>query len=302
MKTYIIINQYNEIIFENDNKEQVIDCAIQYLCAKYKLDEQTYENDFYKLDIVGTQYIIQNKINKFFTTDELIDIEMLRFINTSTSLENIDDIPLTNRSIFIVKHDNIELFRNYSYIKSHAYIMQIMNNIYKLNEENKFNLDGMRLKIEGEEDDLEKDAIVFKVEAVNEDDEKQIINIFELEKQDDLSIEIRDNIINKMQTDIELTNTFILFKKRLNESVFPTAQEARQMMRFIKEYDFTVEKQQILREIYKGNDQFILIYRKEDMQDKIQHILVLMEILIRLGYEVNISIVKNEIRMNINWQ
>lgn len=300
MSIYIAVNEYNEILFENDNKEQINDCVVKYLNKKYKL--RNNENEIYKIELYNLHYTVYNKMNEF--SHEERNIETIKIINTSTSLETNDYEKLTNREIYTVINDDLEIYRSISLQDCINDIYQILDSIYGLNKDNDYSTNTRYVVIPKIDEEINiDDEYVFKVNLMNETEKtKQVLDEYRLIKINDESIEIRDEILKDYQEDIKLINLFSTIKDELNTVNFPTAQEARILMNKISLYDFSVEKQQILRMIYRGNDKFTLIYKKQDIKNNIDHLIVLVEMLLRLGYELDVVIINDDIKIIITWQ
>lgn len=300
MSIYIAVNEYNEILFENDNKEQINDCVVKYLNKKYKL--RNNENEIYKIELYNLHYTVYNKMNEF--SHEERNIETIKIINTSTSLETNNYEKLTNREIYTIINDDLEIYRNISLQDCINNIYQVFDSIYGLNKDNDYLTNTRYAVIPKIDEEINiNDEYVFKVNLMNETERtEQVLDEYRLIKIDDESIEIRDEILKDYQEDIELINLFSKIKDELNTVNFPTAQEARILMNKISSYDFSVEKQQILRMIYRGNDKFTLIYKKQDIKNKIDHLIVLVEMLLRLGYELDVVIINDDIKVIITWQ
>lgn len=300
MSIYIAVNEYNEILFENDNKEQINDCVVKYLNKKYKL--RNNKNEIYKIELYNLHYTVYNKMNEF--SHEERNIETIKIINTSTSLETNDYEKLTNREIYTVINDDLEIYRSISLQDCINDIYQILDSIYGLNKDNDYSTNTRYVVIPKIDEEINiDDEYVFKVNLMNETEKtKQVLDEYRLIKINDESIEIRDEILKDYQEDIKLINLFSTIKDELNTVNFPTAQEARILMNKISLYDFSVEKQQILRMIYRGNDKFTLIYKKQDIKNNIDHLIVLVEMLLRLGYELDVVIINDDIKIIITWQ
>lgn len=300
MSIYVAVNEYNEILFENDNKEQINDCVVKYLNKKYKL--RNNENEIYKIELYNLYYTVYNKMNEF--SHEERNIETIKIVNTSTSLETNNYEKLTNREIYTVINDDLEIYRSISLQDCIDDIYQVLNSIYGLNKDNDYSTNTRYVVIPKIDEEINiNDEYIFKVNLMNETEKtEQVLDEYRLIKISDESIEIRDKILKDYQEDIELINLFSKIKDELNTVNFPTAQEARILMNKISSYDFSVEKQQILRMIYRGNDKFTLIYKKQDIKNKIDHLIVLVEMLLRLGYELDIVIINDDIKVIITWQ